>query len=141
MEEKFEEMIKLNTLMEMIYKCRELVQENGIVGGARGNVDEALIEVENYIYNEIEKKKEEFINCPLKNESKTKMTNADKIRSMTDEELAEWLDRQHNQNRSDWEPLGCYKCIYYKTHHQPKDCRKCEWKNGILGWLKKEVQE
>lgn len=66
------------------------------------------------------------------------MTNADKIRAMTDEELAEWIDKHHNQDREDWDSLGCYHCIYYKTHHQPKDCGVCEWKDGILGWLKRE---
>ena len=32
------------------------------------------------------------------------MTNGDKIRAMTDEELAEWIDKQYNENRED-----CYR--------------------------------
>lgn len=67
------------------------------------------------------------------------MTNADKIRAMKNEELAEWIDKQHNQERQDWESLGCYDCINYGTHHYPNDCGDCEWKGGILSWLKKEV--
>ena len=41
------------------------------------------------------------------------MTNADKIRAMTDEELAEFLDKQNNQDREDWDSVGCYHCVYY----------------------------
>ncbi|NFQ85135.1 hypothetical protein FDG04_07395 [Clostridium sporogenes] len=66
------------------------------------------------------------------------MTNAERIRAMTDEELAEWIDKQVNGDREDWESLGCYRCMYYRTHHQPEECEKCEWKDGILEWLKKE---
>ena len=29
------------------------------------------------------------------------MTNADKIRSMTDKELAEWLKQEHKENSND----------------------------------------
>ena len=35
------------------------------------------------------------------------MTNADKIRAMTDEELAEWIDKWTNEDREDWNCLGC----------------------------------
>ena len=68
------------------------------------------------------------------------MTNGDKIRSMTDAELAEWLDKQYNQDREDWESIGCYNCINYGTHHYPKDCGKCEYLGGLLQWLKREVK-
>ena len=67
------------------------------------------------------------------------MTNGDKIRNMTDEELAEWIDKQNNEDREDWDSLGCYRCVLYKTHHYPNDCIDCEWVCGILGWLKKEI--
>ena len=67
------------------------------------------------------------------------MTNADKIRAMTDEELAEWIDKWTNEDREDWDYLGCYKCIYYKTHHYPNDCGDCEWKYGVLNWLRQEA--
>ena len=77
------------------------------------------------------------------------MTNADKIRNMNDEELSEWLDKQHNENREDYNSIGCYDCIYYKTHHADKSnigtkyehlyqCKNCEFENGILQWLKSE---
>lgn len=67
------------------------------------------------------------------------MTNADKIRTMNDEELAEWLDKQLNQDREDWDSIGCYSCLFYKTHHYPEECENCVYKGGILSWLKKEV--
>lgn len=65
----------------------------------------------------------EEVNC------KTKKTNADKIRSMTDEDLAEWL----------------YKTIYHEASNlfqckdipvnQCKDCKKC-----YLDWLQTEIK-
>lgn len=68
------------------------------------------------------------------------MTNADKIRTMDNKELADFLDRIQNSEREDWTPIGCYHCCYYGTHHQPKDCfkEKCEFVHGILGWLENE---
>lgn len=50
------------------------------------------------------------------------MTNADKIRAMTDEELAEWL-HEHNFNCP---PVDC----------RDEDCAGC-W----LDWLEQEVEE
>lgn len=77
------------------------------------------------------------------------MNNADKIRSMNNEELAEWLDKISNQDREDWCGIGCCSCIYYGTHHANKEyigtkheylyqCKDCEFENGILGWLQSE---
>ena len=40
------------------------------------------------------------------------MTNADKIRAMSDEELSEFLQKVQDDTRDDWTPLGCYHCIY-----------------------------
>jgi hypothetical protein len=79
------------------------------------------------------------------------MTNADKIRNMTDNELAEWLDKMVNQYRKDWTPIGCYHCINYGTHHSDKsnigtkfeylyECKGCEFENGLLEWLKSESE-
>ena len=79
------------------------------------------------------------------------MTNGDKIRSMTDEELAEWLDKQHNQEREDWNSVGCYHCINYGTHHADKsnigteyeylyECKNCQFENGILNWVKSNAE-
>ncbi len=60
------------------------------------------------------------------------MTNADKIRNMNDEELADFLDKISNDERKDWSPVGC---------STPDDCGDCEWKDGLLSWLRKEVDE
>ncbi len=75
-----------------------------------------------------------------------KMTNADRIRNMTDEELAEFLDKSLNLDREDCDPIGCYGCAYYGTHHQDKDggfyeCGDCEFEGGLLQWLQAEVKE
>lgn len=64
------------------------------------------------------------------------MTNADKIRSMTDEQLAEFFDKTLNDERDDWNSMGCFSCSYYRTHHYHSNCSDCKWKNGIIGWLK-----
>lgn len=49
----------------------------------------------------------------------TDMTNADRIRAMTDEELAEWIN-QHD----------CHTNLY---GYDPKD--------AILDWLKEEIED
>ena len=58
------------------------------------------------------------------------MTNADRIRNMTDEELAEWiLEKDDN-----WENI-CKQC---KTDTYCEDDIDC--KIAILNWLQKEVE-
>lgn len=80
------------------------------------------------------------------------MTNGDRIRAMTDEELAEWLDKQYNQERDDFDSIGCYDCINYNTHHADKsnigteyeylyECKGCKYENGILSWIKSDIEE
>ena len=56
------------------------------------------------------------------------MTNADKIRGMTDEELASLLGGQ------------CACCIY-RIECTGRQHVGCECEDEILAWLKKEVQE
>lgn len=53
------------------------------------------------------------------------MTNGDKIRAMTDEELAEWLDEFGN----------CRCCMEFPTRCRVDCC------TGHLEWLKQEVSE
>jgi hypothetical protein len=53
------------------------------------------------------------------------MTNADRIRSMTDEDLAEWLAK-HNERSA--------VCPNFGAHDCQASCRKC-W----LDWLKQEA--
>lgn len=73
-------------------------------------------------------------------------THADAIRNMSDDELAEFFDKATNQDREDWEAIGCFGCVFHGTHHQDKDggsyeCEGCEFENGILAWLQSEVKE
>lgn len=53
------------------------------------------------------------------------MTNGDRIRSMNDSELAEWLD-MHGE---------CNQCAYH-----PAQC-EVECNDGHLKWLKQEAKE
>lgn len=57
------------------------------------------------------------------------MTNADRIRNMTDEQLAEMF----NDNTY---VFNCDVCKFYKYHC---DCKKCQ--DGALEWLKLESNE
>lgn len=54
------------------------------------------------------------------------MTNADKIRSMTNAQLADWIDDY---------VVPCYLCAY----HQRNRCGDCV--AGRLLWLKQEYKE
>lgn len=67
------------------------------------------------------------------------MTNYERIVNMSKEELADWLDSISNEDRSDWDPIGCSGCIDKDTHHYPECCEGCKWETGIKGWLEKEV--
>jgi Lar family restriction alleviation protein len=84
-------------------------------------------------------------------------TNADRIRGMSDDEMANWLDSLFNERRDDWKPIGCYNCINYGTHHSDSankgtrlyECDGCDfegsqengYKYGILNWLKQPAKE
>ena len=59
-------------------------------------------------------------------EKRNKQTNADRIRSMTDEELAEFF-----ANKSPCD----YYCNYIK-----KCCSEISCKQGILEWLQSEAE-
>ena len=83
--------------------------------------------------------------CGVLDERKRKKTNADRIRAMSDEELAEFIcsmvDGSNNHN------VACYGCINYGTHHSDKankgtylyECDGCENEGiglDVLMWLK-----
>lgn len=59
-------------------------------------------------------------------ERKPKLTNADRIRKMTDEELADWITDGHDL---------CDLC-QFSTCRPEFECEK-----GVLEWLKKEADE
>ena len=60
------------------------------------------------------------------------ITNADRIRSMTDEELAEFLQKNHDRSGCRALTTESYICDFYKDDLNT-DCKKC-W----LDWLKQE---
>ena len=78
-------------------------------------------------------------------------TNADRIRAMSDEELADFIRSMVDENSNGHE-VGCYGCIHYGTHHSDpanKGTRlyACEGCSGegvgldIVKWLKQPAEE
>ena len=57
------------------------------------------------------------------------MTNADRIRKMTDEELAESFTEEYNGGFT-------FSCPVFVTDCTERDCREC-----LLEWLKQRVSE
>ena len=58
---------------------------------------------------------------------KKRQTNADRIRNMSDEELAEWINTKNMCRQCAYEPGGL--------------CMKKPCANGILQWLKSKAEE
>jgi hypothetical protein len=56
-EKTLEQLVKLGALFELIKKCREMVGNEGLVGGHRGSVDDNLQMASNEVFYEIEKLK------------------------------------------------------------------------------------
>ena len=78
------------------------------------------------------------------------MTNADRIRAMTDEELAILIESMVDGSNS--HNVGCYGCIYYGTHHSNPEyndnglyeCEDCECEGiglDVAKWLKRPAEE
>ena len=78
------------------------------------------------------------------------ITNADRIRAMSDEELAEFICRM--VDGSNTHEVACYGCIYYGTHHSDPEnkgtalyeCDGCQSEGiglDVLKWLRLHVRE
>ena len=85
--------------------------------------------------------------CPYRTEP---MTNADRIRAMSDEELAEFIRSMVDESNS--HHVACYGCINYGTHHSDPankgtylyECDGCENEGiglDVLKWLKQPSEE
>ena len=92
--------------------------------------------------------------CPLTNMAtpitEYKITNADRIRAMSDEELAEFI--QNMVDGSNSHNVACYGCINYGTHHSDPankgtylyECDGCENEGiglNVLDWLQQPAEE
>ena len=77
-------------------------------------------------------------------------TNADRIRAMSDEELAEFIRSMVDESNS--HHVACYGCINYGTHHSDPankgtylyECDDCENEGiglDVLMWLQKPAEE
>lgn len=60
MEDKVEKLVQLAALVELLSKCKEIVQGNDLVGGHRGNVDEYLTSAQNEAFDALEELKGEL---------------------------------------------------------------------------------
>ena len=79
-----------------------------------------------------------------------RMTNADRIRNMSDEELAEFIRSMVDESSS--HNVACYGCINYGTHHSDPankgtylyECDGCENEGiglDVLKWLQQPAEE
>lgn len=77
-------------------------------------------------------------------------TNADRIRAMTDEQLAEFIRRM--VDGSNTHEVACYGCIHYGTHHSDPEnkgtdlyeCDGCRSEGiglDVLKWLRLPARE
>ena len=77
------------------------------------------------------------------------MTNYEKIKSMTVEEMAEFIKSMVDDNEV--HNVACYGCIHYGTHHSnPQykgtdlyECEDCSCEGiglDLVKWLKSEVE-
>lgn len=66
----------------------------------------------------------------------TKMTNADRIRSMSDEELTKIILCPYDTAGKPIEIMPCVRDGNVQELVPPEDCKKC-----IMEWLQSEVEE
>jgi len=59
MDEKFDEIFKLGALFELIDRCREIVQQEGFLGGHKGSLDSSLTDALNDVFEKLEELKAE----------------------------------------------------------------------------------
>ena len=83
--------------------------------------------------------KDDYEHCPkCENGSEfVNITNADRIRSMTDEELAEFIFSQVKAKCSNHDCVGADTC-YYHADWNSGECDGCD--KAILRWLQKECE-
>ena len=72
------------------------------------------------------------------------MTNFDKIKSMSIDELAKLLGDLNDADGNSLNKIGCTNCCYYETHHAPEDCinDRCSFMNvgtDAKKWLEHDV--
>jgi hypothetical protein len=78
------------------------------------------------------------------------MINLERIKSMNDIEMAEFIEGiQSDCDASGY--IGCSHCSAYGTHHSDKsylgtahehlyECKDCEFEEGLIAWLNREVE-
>lgn len=75
----------------------------------------------------------------IKNALDVPMTNADRIRAMTDDELVNWI--------ADINPFYCQTCVYAKPCRLEYDvetvnyAEKYDCKDGIMQWLQQPAED
>ena len=105
-----------------------------------------------YCGNVVDAEFAEGSDCDKFNQSvlSQQVTNADRIRGMTDEELAEFIRSMIDGSNS--HGVSCYGCIHYGTHHSDPEnkgtylyeCEGCEGEGiglDVLKWLQLSAKE
>ena len=72
------------------------------------------------------------------------MSNYEKIKKMTIDEMAKFLERINDAHGKSVNKIACTNCIYYDTLHMPKDCIRegCEYVDigiDIKKWLESSL--
>ena len=57
------------------------------------------------------------------------MTNREKFNAMTNEQMADFMDRE------------CFNCNFCAFHFEAESCANSSCKDGFLKWLESEVEE
>lgn len=128
--------------------CADCIHENACRAWVDGRyiADESANRCPNY---ETVKESGAYL-CGVLDERKRKKTNADRIRAMSDEKMAEFIqnmvDGSNNHN------VACYGCINYGTHHSNPankgtylyECEGCTNEGiglDVLMWLQQPAEE
>lgn len=84
----------------------------------------------------------ECMGCKRNSVDKYKrVTNADEIRNMSDYQLSEFLESILDDDNKDFIPIGCSRCVFRGSKNTREDCINCKFNDGVIGWLKQEVEE
>lgn len=136
--------------MDDLRKGCPMRHENGnctVIGGFCTAVNDSICEGLHNAYDN--GYRDAAIRARQERENTKPMANADRIRAMSDEELAEFIRSMVDGSNS--HSVACYGCIYYGTHHSDPankgtylyECDGCENEGiglDVLEWLQQPAE-